>query len=246
MNGLSLLSELQYQKQHKIPAGIYKHIQIQFSYDSNKIEGSNLSYEQVKSIYEEGMVSGINLKVDHLIEGRNHFEAFDFVLDNVSEELSHDFLYQLHWMLKRGTSDEYSETRVVGGYKVAENSIGQLINTVSPECVYDEMSHLLETYQKIESPDLEELAGFHVKFERIHPFSDGNGRVGRLILFKECLRNDIPPFIITADLKNFYMQGLRNWNVDKTFLFETFREAQERFLVQCNQSKNNLNFPTNI
>lgn len=183
------------------------------------------------------MVSGINLKVDYLIEGRNHFGAFDFVLDNVSEELSHDFLHQLHWMVKRGTSGEYSEAQVVGVYKVAENSIGQLVNTVSPEHVYDEMFHLLEAYQKIESPDLEELACFHIKFERIHPFSDGNGRIGRLILFKECLRNNVPPFIITADLKDFYMQGLRNWNADKTFLVETFREAQERFLVQYNQSK---------
>ena len=224
-----LLSILKAEKAAKLHGGIYHKIQIDLTYNSNHIEGSQLTHDQTRYIFETntiGMTEAI--RVDDIVETANHFKCIDMVIDSASYALSESFIKQLHAVLKNGTSDSRLDWFAVGEYKKIPNEVGGK-DTTAPEEVAKEMKALLADYHQTKQKSLEDLLDFHYRFEIIHPFQDGNGRVGRLILFKECLRNDIVPFIITDDLKMFYYRGLKNWRDERGYLRDTCLTAQDRF-----------------
>ena len=210
--------------------GIYHKIQIELTYNSNHIEGSRLTKEQTRYIFETNTigVSDSSVNVDDIIETANHFRCIDLVIDQAKYVLTEGFIKQLHLTLKNGTSDSRKTWFAVGAYKRLENEVGG-IQTAKPEEVPQKMKELLKAYNQTKKKSLDELLQFHYDFERIHPFQDGNGRVGRLILFKECLRNDIVPFIIEDDIKEFYYRGLQEWKSEKGYLRDTCLTAQDRF-----------------
>ncbi len=226
----TLLEILKEEKKSKISGRIYHKIQIELTYNSNHIEGSSLTHEQTRYIYETNTI-GINdksVKVDDIVETVNHFRCIDIIIDNANYKLSENFIKDLHFMLKNGTTDSRKNWFAVGNYKKLPNEVGG-IQTISPNKVSYEIKKLLNSYNKKTKKTLEDLIDFHCKFEKIHPFQDGNGRIGRLILFKECLKNNIVPFIITEDLKFFYYRGLAQWNKQKGYLTDTCLTAQDRF-----------------
>lgn len=227
----TLLSVLREEKARKIKGGIYHKIQIELTYNSNHIEGSRLTHDQTRFIYETntiGMEKTSVLNVDDIVETANHFKCIDMIIDAANQPLSEAFLKSLHRTLKSGTSDSRKEWFAVGNYKKLPNEVGGM-ETALPEEVAGEMKKLLAAYNSKEEKSLEDILDFHVKFERIHPFQDGNGRVGRLILFKECLKYHIVPFIIEDDLKLFYYRGLKEWNNEKGYLTDTCLTAQDRY-----------------
>jgi len=226
----TLLEILKKEKKSKISGRIYHKIQIELTYNSNHIEGSTLTHEQTRYIYETNTI-GINdksVKVDDIVETVNHFRCIDNIIDNVNYKLSENFIKYLHFILKNGTTDSRNNLFAVGDYKKLPNEVGG-VQTTSPNRVSSEIKRLLNSYNKKTKKTLEDLIDFHCKFEKIHPFQDGNGRIGRLILFKECLKNNIVPFIITEDLKFFYYRGLAQWNKQKGYLTDTCLTAQDRF-----------------
>ncbi len=226
----TLLEVLKAEKTAKLHGGIYHKIQIDFTYNTNHIEGSCLTHDQTRSIFETntiGMSDG-TVKVDDVVETANHFKCIDMVIDNASHILSAAFIKQLHAVLKNGTSDSRLDWFAVGDYKKLPNEVGGM-DTTAPEDVSAEMKKLLAEYNAIESKTFEDLLDFHFRFERIHPFQDGNGRVGRLILFKECLRNNIVPFIVEDDIKMFYYRGLKEWQNERGYLRDTCLSAQDKF-----------------
>ena len=226
----TLLEILKEEKKSKISGRIYHKIQIELTYNSNHIEGSSLTHEQTRYIYETNTI-GINdksVKVDDIVETVNHFRCIDIIIDNANYKLSENFIKDLHFMLKNGTTDSRKNWFAVGNYKKLPNEVGG-IQTISPNKVSYEIKKLLNSYNKKTKKTLEDLIDFHCKFEKIHPFQDGNGRIGRLILFKECLKNNIVPFIITEDLKFFYYRGLAQWNKQKGYLTDTCLTAQDKF-----------------
>lgn len=226
----SLLEVLRREKESRLPGGIYHKIQIDLTYNSNHIEGSRLTHDQTRYIFETNTI-GISDKavnVDDVVETANHFRCIDMVIDSANHALSERFIKQLHFTLKTGTSDSRRDWFAVGDYKKLPNEVGGR-DTTAPEKAAGEMQKLLAAYNQTSAKTLEELIDFHVRFERIHPFQDGNGRVGRLILFKECLRNDIVPFIIEEDLKLYYYRGLSEWDREKGYLTDTCGLAQDRF-----------------
>ncbi len=226
----TLLEILKEEKKSKISGRIYHKIQIELTYNSNHIEGSSLTHEQTRYIYETNTI-GINdesVKVDDIVETVNHFRCIDTIIDNANYKLSENFIKDLHFMLKNGTTDSRKNWFAVGNYKKLPNEVGG-IQTTSPNKVSYEIKKLLNSYNKKTKKTLEDLIDFHCKFEKIHPFQDGNGRIGRLILFKECLKNNIVPFIITEDLKFFYYRGLAQWNKQKGYLTDTCLTAQDKF-----------------
>ena len=227
---ITLLDILQEQKASKYSGGIYHQTQIDLTYNSNHIEGSRLTHDQTRYIFETNTI-GVEkevLNVDDVIETVNHFRCIDMIIDNVKVALTEKFIKELHLILKNGTSDYRKDWFVVGDYKKLPNEVGGM-GTALPEEVADKMKVLLTEYNGKEEKIFEDILDFHVKFERIHPFQDGSGRVGRLIMFKECLKYNIVPFIIEDNLKMFYYRGLKEWNNEKGYLTDTCLIAQDKY-----------------
>lgn len=226
----TILERLKLEKESKMPGGIYHKIQIELTYNSNHIEGSRLTHDQTRHIYETNTI-GVKdsvINVDDIVETANHFRCIDYIIDMVNYPISESMIKQLHSLLKAGTSDSRKAWFAVGDYKKLENEVGG-IKTTKPKDVEKEMRNLLKKYNCKKSKSFEEIIEFHYMFERIHPFQDGNGRVGRLIMFKECLKNNIVPFIIDESLKEFYYRGLNEWKNERGYLLDTCLTAQDRF-----------------
>ena len=226
----SLLEHLQAEKAARLSGGIYHRVQIDLTYNSNHMEGSRLTHDQTRFIFETNTIgiSEESVNVDDIIETSNHFRCIDWIIDNAKRPLNEKSIKHLHAMLKSGTSDSWKNWFAVGEYKRLPNEVGGRMTT-APERVAEELAALLTEYNASPAKTLEELIEFHVRFERIHPFQDGNGRIGRLILFKECLRWGIVPFIIEDDLKMFYYRGLSEWDDLRGYLMDTCLTAQDRF-----------------
>ena len=227
---VTLLEILQEQKASKCSGGIYHKTQIDLTYNSNHIEGSRLTHDQTRSIFETNTIGVENevLNVDDVIETANHFRCIDLIIDNAKAALTEKSIKELHLILKNGTSDSRKEWFAVGDYKKMPNEVGGM-DAALPEEVANEMKVLLFEYNAKKEKIFEDILDFHVKFERIHPFQDGNGRVGRLIMFKECLKYHIVPFIIEDDLKMFYYRGLKEWDNEKGCLTDTCLTAQDQY-----------------
>lgn len=232
---LTLLDILREQKEGKYSGGIYHRTQIDLTYNSNHMEGSRLTRNQTRYIFETNTVGVENevLNVDDVIETVNHFRCIDLVIDHADDILSEKFIKELHLTLKNGTSDSRKDWFAVGEYKKIPNEVGGM-DTALPEEVADKMKTLLKEYNAIKEKTLEDILDFHVKFERIHPFQDGNGRVGRLIMFKECLKHNIVPFIIEDNLKLFYYRRLKEWDNEKGYLTDTCLTAQDKYKTYLN------------
>ena len=225
-----MLQALRAEKDNGIKGGIYHKTQIDLTYNSNHIEGSKLSHDQTRYIFETNTI-GIekeSIPVDDIIETISHFKCVDYIIDCVEERLSEKIIKDLHRMLKFGTQDTSKKWFTVGDYKKFPNEVGGNETTL-PEEVQSEIKKLLKSYNSKKQKKLDDLLDFHHRFESIHPFQDGNGRVGRLILFRECLANDIVPFIITDDLKYYYYIGLREWQSVKEYLRDTCLSAQDNY-----------------
>lgn len=230
-----LLTRLRMEKESGIPGGIYHKIQIELTYNSNHMEGSRLSHDQTRYIFETNTI-GVQtetVNVDDIVETANHFRCIDQVIELANYRLSESFIKQLHGILKSGTSDSRKAWFAVGDYKRFENEVGGN-PTAAPENVAKEMNQLLKKYNAEKSKTFREIIEFHYEFERIHPFQDGNGRIGRLIMFKECLRNGITPFIIEDDMKEYYYRGLKEWKNETGYLIDTCLAAQDRFKAYMN------------
>lgn len=226
----TLLDVLREEKKQHVKGGIYHKVQIELTYNSNHIEGSRLTHDQTRYIYETntvGLEKGA-LNVDDIVETANHFQCIDYVIEMADKPLSEKLIKELHRILKSGTSDARKDWFAVGDYKKLPNEVGGR-STALPEEVELQCVALLKEYQAKKEKTLRDLVEFHYWFECIHPFQDGNGRVGRLILFKECLRNNIVPFIIDEDLKLFYYRGLHEWKTEPGYLMDTCLAAQDRF-----------------
>lgn len=226
----TLLDVLKAEKAAKLHGGIYHKIQIELTYNSNHIEGSRLTHDQTRYIFETNTIgiSDTAVNVDDVVETANHFKCIDMVIDSAAYAPSEAFIKQLHAVLKNGTTDSRLDWFAVGDYKKLPNEVGGK-ETATPEDVPSQMKELLSDYSAITDKCFDDLLEFHYRFERIHPFQDGNGRVGRLILFKECLRNSIVPFIIDDDLKMFYYRGLKEWEHERGYLRDTCLSAQDKF-----------------
>ena len=225
-----LLEALREQMSCGLKGGIYHRTQVDLTYNSNHIEGSRLTKEQTRYIFETKTmgVSGVPIRVDDIIETTNHFRCIDFIIEQAEEPLSEGLIKRLHALLKRGTSDADRSWFAVGDYKRLPNEVGGR-ETVAPEEVAVSMRALLREYNGIGKVVLEDILDFHYRLEVIHPFQDGNGRVGRLIMFKECLAHGIVPFIITEELKMFYYRGLDRWKQTPGYLIDTCLTAQDQY-----------------
>ena len=224
-----LKEELIQQRKSKFKGNIYHYSQVNFAYNSNKIEGGRLSEDETEEIFETDSFipkSDETIKLDDLIEMKNHFRLFDYTLDTLNDDLSKEMIINMNKILKRNTTDEENPRYNVGGFKIIPNKIGliNVIDTSAPEDVEKDIGNLLLEYKKIKNVTIEDIIDFHYKFELIHPFGDGNGRVGRMIMFRECLRNNIMPFIVLDNDKPFYMRGLKNYKNDKLFLIDTIKQ----------------------
>lgn len=225
----SLLEILKAEKAAQTSGGIYHKVQIELTYNSNHIEGSRLTHDQTRYIYETNTLgAGDTVNVDDVVETANHFRCIDMVIDRAEDRLTEKFIRELHRVLKNGTSDSRRGWFEAGDYKKLPNEVGGR-ETAAPEDVKKQIAALLKEYNAVRKKTLPELIDFHYRFESIHPFQDGNGRVGRLLLFKECLRNNIVPFIISDDMKLFYYRGLSEWRSEKGYLTETCLAAQDQF-----------------
>lgn len=227
-----LLTRLKMEKKAGIPGGIYHKVQIELTYNSNHMEGSRLTHDQTRYIFETNTIEIQDevVNVDDIVETVNHFRCIDQIIELANYNLSEAFIKQLHYILKSGTSDSRKTWFAVGEYKRFENEVGGSA-TAKPADVSGEMRNLLKRYNLSKQKTLKEIIQFHYEFEKIHPFQDGNGRVGRLIMFKECLRNGITPFIIEDDIKEFYYRGLKEWKNEQGYLMDTCQTAQDRFKV---------------
>lgn len=227
---MPLLVILKEQKASRMKGGIYHRTQIDLTYNSNHIEGSRLTHEQTRFIFETNTVGVENnvIRVDDIIETTNHFRCIDFIIDNAEVRLNEGIIKNIHALLKSGTSDSNKDWFAVWEYKRLPNEVGGN-ETTAPEDVKQAMQMLLKEYNSIKNKSIEDIIGFHQRFEAIHPFQDGNGRVGRLIMFKECLANGIVPFIITDELKFFYYRGLQQWNSVREYLLDTCLTAQDNY-----------------
>lgn len=234
-NPTTLLEILKDEKQRKYKGGIYHKTQIELTYNTNHIEGSRLTHDQTTYIFETNTI-GIEdkaINVDDIIETVNHFRCIDMIIDNATGMLSEKFIKELHFTLKNGTSDSRLEWFVVGDYKNRANEVGGM-STALPKEVVGRMKNLLNKYNEKKDKCFEDILEFHVEFEKIHPFQDGNGRVGRLIMFKECLKYDIVPFIIEDDIKMYYYRGIKEWKNERGYLRDTCLSAQDKYKVYLN------------
>jgi Fic family protein len=218
------------QQQMRIKGGIYHRTQIDLTYNSNHMEGSRLTHDQTRYIFETNTigVEGESLRVDDIIETTNHFRCIDMIIERAEDPLTESLIKELHKVLKSGTSDSQKAWFAVGDYKRLPNEVGGN-ETVAPQAVHTEMKALLKEYHSKKVKSFEDILDLHQRFECIHPFQDGNGRVGRLIMFKECLANGQVPFIITEDLKLYYYRGLREWNHIRGYLIDTCLAAQDNY-----------------
>jgi len=225
-----LLNILKYEKDGKIKGGIYHKVQISLTYNSNHIEGSKLTEDQTRWIFETNTIGTYeeSLKVDDIVEAMNHFRCIDFIIDNAKKTLTENMIKTLHLMLKTGTMDSTITWFRIGDYKLRANEVGGE-PTCPPAEVEKRMKALLEEYNSKETKTIEDVIEFHQNFEKIHPFQDGNGRVGRLIMFKECLANNIVPFIVNEEHRWYYYRGLKEWNKEKKYLLDTCLSAQDEF-----------------
>ena len=235
---MPLLVALRQQKEAKLKGGIYHKTQIDLTYNSNHIEGSRLTHAQTRYIFETNTigVEGESIRVDDIIETTNHFRCIDLIIDRAEERLSESLIKELHSILKMGTSDSRKDWFVVGEYKRLPNEVGGN-ETTAPEDVHREMKVLLKEYNSKKQKSFEDIVDLHQRFESIHPFQDGNGRVGRLVVFKECLANGYVPFIITDELKMFYYRGLRVWNCVRGYLLDTCLAAQDNYKAMLDYIK---------
>ena len=226
----NLLERLRTEKKSSLKGGIYHKIQIELTYNSNHIEGSRLTHDETRYIFETNTI-GLKdavVNVDDIVETSNHFRCIDYVIDTAEKTLTESYIKELHFLLKTGTSDSRRDWFRVGDYKKLPNEVGGA-DTTPPECVSKEIKALLTNYNEKKEATLEDIIEFHVAFERIHPFQDGNGRVGRLIIFKECLKHNVTPFIIDEEHKMFYYRGLKEWNSERGYLIDTCLSAQDKF-----------------
>lgn len=226
----TLLDILRAEKSARLSGGIYHRVQIDLTYNSNHIEGSRLTHDETRYIFETNTIglSERAVNVDDIIETANHFRCIDRMIDNAHLSLSEKYIKELHFLLKSGTSDSRLDWFKVGEYKKLANEVGG-IDTTAPSAVPKEMRALLDSYNSKREKSFEDILSFHVAFERIHPFQDGNGRVGRLIMFGECLKHNIVPFIIDEEHKLFYYRGLKEWDNERGFLTDTCLSAQDKF-----------------
>ena len=231
-NNKTLLDILKLEKESKINGGIYYKVQIELTYNSNHIEGSRLTHDQTRYIYETNTIGLTDevINVDDIVETANHFRCIDLIIDKANLNITENLIKQLHFILKNGTTDSRKNWFIVGDYKKIPNEVGGRATT-SPEKVEDEVKSLIEWYNNIKNKTLNDIIEFHYRFEYIHPFQDGNGRVGRLLMFKECLKYNIVPFIIDEKLKMFYYRGLNEWKQEKEYLIDTCLAAQDQFKV---------------
>lgn len=226
-----LLRMLRDEKEMRLKGGLYHQTQIKLAYNSNRIEGSKLSEDQTRYIYETNTIATEKeeaASIDDITETINHFQCFDYMLDIADDRLSEDIIKEFHKILKNNTSDSRKEWFNVGDYKKKSNMIGDQ-KTISPSKVKGEMAKLLADYNQIQKVTFEDIIEFHYNFETIHPFQDGNGRVGRIIIFKECLKNEIVPFIIDEQYKLFYYRGLKEFPAERGYLIDTCFSAQDRY-----------------
>lgn len=226
----ALLNHLKEQKAMKLKGGIYHRTQIDLTYNSNRIEGSKLTHDETRHIFDTNTIgaSRESVNVDDIIETTSHFRCIDLIIDKAKYKLSESLIKELHFLLKSGTSDSRKDWFNVGEYKKLPNEVGGN-ETCHPKEVATKMKALLTHYHSIENKTFEDIINFHYQFEIIHPFQDGNGRVGRLIMFKECLANNIVPFIIDEDLKLFYYKGLQEWTNVREYLLDTCLTAQDNY-----------------
>ena len=224
----TLLDCLRREKDSSLKGGIYHKIQIDLTYNSNHIEGSKLTHDQTRYIFETKTlgVTDKAVKVDDIVETVNHFRCIDLIIEGAHTKLSESFIKQLHFILKSGTTDSQKSWFRVGAYKQLENEVGG-IETTKPAEVADAIKALLKEYNSKSKITFDDILDFHVRFESIHPFQDGNGRVGRLIMFKECLKYNIVPFIITEELKMYYYRGIKNWKNERGYLRDTCLTGQD-------------------
>ena len=229
-NKKTLLDILKLEKESKLKGGIYHKVQIELTYNSNHIEGSRLTHDQTRYIYETNTIGLTDdvINVDDIVETANHFRCIDLIIDKANLNITENLIKQLHFILKNGTTDSRKNWFIVGDYKKLPNEVGGRVTT-SPEKVKDEVKSLIEWYNNIKNKTLNDIIEFHYRFEYIHPFQDGNGRVGRLLMFKECLKYNIVPFIIDEKLKMFYYRGLKEWKQEKGYLIDTCLAAQDQF-----------------
>ncbi len=227
-----LLRILREQKESRLGGGIYHKTQIDMTYNSNHMEGSKLTHDQTRYIFETNTVgiSNESVNVDDILETVNHFRCIDFIIDKAQDKLTEPLIKEIHRILKSGTSDSRKSWFNVGEYKKLPNEVGGE-QTCPPEEVHRRIKQLLSQYNMKKKKDLDDIIDFHKRFESIHPFQDGNGRVGRLIMFKECLANGIVPFIITDDLKMYYYRGLKNWPAIPGYLRDTCLTAQDNYAL---------------
>ncbi len=224
----TLLEILKREKRSSIKGGIYHKLQIEMTYNSNHIEGSTLSYDQTRYIFETKTigVENVSIKVDDIIETINHFRCIDLAIESANYKLTESLIKQFHYILKSGTADSYKPWFKVSDYKLLENEVGGN-KTTKPKEVKEKIIDLLTWYNSINNVSLETIIEFHYRFETIHPFQDGNGRVGRLIMLKECLKHNIVPILITDQYKAFYYRGLREWEQEKGYLIDTCLFGQD-------------------
>lgn len=226
-----LLQRLREEKEAKLKGGIYHRTQIELTYNSNHIEGSRLTKEQTRFIYETNTlgITTENTRIDDIMETINHFRCIDYIIDHATDRLTEAHIKQLHLILKTNTSDSQKSWFAVGDYKRLVNEVGGE-ETVQPKDVHKHMKALLSEYNNLKKPSFEEILNFHVQFERIHPFQDGNGRVGRLVMFWQCLQTGIVPFIIDEDLRLYYYRGIQNWGNINGYLTDTCLTAQDKYV----------------
>ena len=225
-----LLVRLREEKSIRLKGGIYHRTQIDLTYNSNHIEGSRLTKEQTRFIFETNTlgITSENTRIDDILETVNHFRCIDYIIDHADEKITESHIKQLHLLLKTNTSDSQKPWFAVGEYKRLANEIGD-VKTTLPEDVHKQMKALIASYHAKKQVQFDDILDFHVLFERIHPFQDGNGRIGRLIMFWQCLQNNVVPFIITEDLRFFYYRGLQNWGKINGFLRDTCLSAQDNY-----------------
>ena len=235
---MPLLVVLRQEKEAKLKGGIYHKTQIDLTYNSNHIEGSRLTHDQTRYIFETNTIGieGESIRVDDIIETTNHFRCIDLIIDRAEERLIESLIKELHLILKSGTSDSRKDWFTVGDYKRLPNEVGGN-ETTAPEDVHREIKALLKEYNGKKKKSFEDIIDLHQRFEAIHPFQDGNGRVGRLVMFKECLANGYVPFIITEELKMFYYRGLREWNNLRGYLLDTCLAAQDNYKAMLDYFK---------
>ena len=235
---MPLLVVLRQEKETKLKGSIYHKTQIDLTYNSNHIEGSRLTHDQTRYIFETNTIGieGESIRVDDIIETTNHFRCIDLIIDRAEERLTESLIKELHLILKSGTSDSRKDWFTVGDYKRLPNEVGGN-ETTAPEDVHREMQALLKEYNGKKQKSFEDIIDLHQRFESIHPFQDGNGRVGRLVMFKECLANGYVPFIITEELKMFYYRGLREWSNLRGYLLDTCLAAQDNYKAMLDYFK---------